>query len=59
MKSLFKFHKENTLIRPVVNCINSQNYKMSEHITHLQKEKIKLENKYTIKNSHELTKRIK
>ena len=54
MKALPKIHKQNIPIRPVINCINSPNYKVSKFITKILKEKINLKNKFTVKNSLEL-----
>ena len=41
MKALPKIHKQNIPIRPVINCINSPNYKVSKLITKILKEKNK------------------
>ena len=57
--TLLKVHKENTPIRPVVNRMNSPNYKLSKYIARLIKEKIILENKYKIRNSYELANKTK
>ena len=58
MKAFLKIYKHNIPIRPIVNCINSPNYKASKLITKILKEKINLKNKYTIKNSLELAKKL-
>ena len=45
-------HIKIILIRPVINCINSPNYKVSKFITKILKEKINLKNKFTVKKTH-------
>ena len=59
MKALPKIHKQNIPIRPVINCINSPNYKVSKFITKILKEKINLKNKFTAKNSLKLANKLK
>jgi hypothetical protein len=49
MKALPKVHKQNIPIRPVINCINSPNYKVSTIITTILKEKTNLKNRFPVK----------
>ena len=58
MKAVPKVHKQNIPIRPVINCINSPNYKVSKFITTILKQ-INLINKFTVKNSLELANKLK
>ena len=58
MKTLPKIHKVNTPIALTINCSNSPNDKISIHITFKFTEKIKLENKYTIKTYIALAKTV-
>jgi hypothetical protein len=58
LNSLIKIHKENKPIRPLINSKTAPNYKIAKLLTHILKDKLKLENKYNIKNTIELTKKL-
>ena len=59
LNSLIKLHKPNQPIRPLINSKTAPNYKIAKHIAKLLKNKIKLNNNYTIKNSYHLTEHLK
>ena len=58
LNGLIKLHKPDKPIRPVINFKTAPSYKISKHLTNLLKDKIKLNNKHTIKNTIELTDKL-
>lgn len=56
---LIKNHKENVPIRPVVSHINSPCYKLARELTHIFRKITGFKSKYSIKNSVELSQKLK